>query len=162
MNNYVESKKKLDSLRNKNEMLFRMAISHLMDVGIRHLTEENIESTCEEIMKEDDKHSFMTNTLQCDIVRTAGDIAKIDHIHVLTYISREIYYDVRDNGISYQRAMQIVRYCLCYTADCYGSYRLDEEEALGKFRNIGLTDEEVEYFGWKELLEAEEEREDDY
>lgn len=160
--NYVESKKKLDSLRNKNEMLFRMAISHLMDVGIRHLTEDNIESTCTEIMKEDDKHSFMTNAFQCDIVRIAGEIAKIDHIHVLTYISREIYYDVRDNEISYQRAMQIIRDCLCYTADCYGSYRLDEEEALGKFRNIGLSDEEIEYFGWSELLKAEEESEDDY
>ena len=44
MNNYTESKKKIESIRNRcGEIMFRMAISHLMDVGIRHLTEENVE-----------------------------------------------------------------------------------------------------------------------
>ena len=38
---YLESKKKLDEIRNRNhEVVFRMAISHLMDVGIRHLDGE--------------------------------------------------------------------------------------------------------------------------
>ena len=38
--NYAESKKALDEIRNRNhEMIFRMAISHLMDVGIKHLDE---------------------------------------------------------------------------------------------------------------------------
>lgn len=44
--NYMESKKKLDELRRKNEVLFRMAISHLMDTGIRHFTEESVVRTC--------------------------------------------------------------------------------------------------------------------
>ena len=92
--NYTESKKEIESIRNKNEMMFRMSISHLMDVGIRHFTEENIESDCEEIMQQDDSHSFMTNKFQCDIVRTAGKLAQINHIHLLHYISEEIYYDV--------------------------------------------------------------------
>ena len=44
---YAESKKILDEIRNRNhEMIFRMAISHLMDVGIRHLDEETIERAC--------------------------------------------------------------------------------------------------------------------
>ena len=42
---YAESKKILDKIRSKDEVMFRMAISHLMDVGIRHLTEENILET---------------------------------------------------------------------------------------------------------------------
>jgi hypothetical protein len=91
---YKESKKQLDILRRKDEMMFRMAISHLMDVGIRHLTEENIESTCKEIMKEDDSKAFMTNEFKCALIRMAGELAKIDHIHLLVYISKEIYYDV--------------------------------------------------------------------
>lgn len=93
---YKESKKKIDEIRNKNEMLFRMAISHLMDVGIRHLDEANIRLTCNIINKEDDSHSFMTNEFKCDIVKTAGEIAKIDHIHLLNYISKEVYYDVSE------------------------------------------------------------------
>ena len=95
--NYSESKKKIDKIRNYDEMMFRMAISHLMDVGIRHLDEENIKYTCKEIQKEDDRHSFMTNNYKCDLVRMAGELAKIECLHLLVYIQREVTYDVGDN-----------------------------------------------------------------
>ena len=36
--NYKEIEKMLNEIRNEDEMMFRMAVSHLMDVGIRHLT----------------------------------------------------------------------------------------------------------------------------
>jgi hypothetical protein len=91
---YKESRKQIEKIRCNDEMLFRMAISHLMDVGIRHLTEENIRECCEEIMKEDDSRSFMTNQFKCELVKTAGKLAQIDHIHLLYYISKEVYYDV--------------------------------------------------------------------
>lgn len=97
MNSYLESKNAIDNIRRYDEMMFRMAISHLMDVGIRHLDEENIKRTCEEIQKEDDSKSFMTNNYMCDLVRMAGELAKIDHIHLLVYIQREVVYDVGDN-----------------------------------------------------------------
>ena len=32
---FAETKKEIDKIRNRDEGLFRMAISHLMDVGIR-------------------------------------------------------------------------------------------------------------------------------
>ncbi|SFY11427.1 hypothetical protein [Ruminococcus sp. XPD3002] len=92
--NYKEAAKKLDEMRRSNEMIFRMAISHLMDVGIRHLDDENVESTCTEIMKQDDSHSFMTNEFQCEIVRNAAEIAKIEHTLVLAYIAKNVKYDV--------------------------------------------------------------------
>ena len=92
--NYKEAAKKLDEMRRSNEMIFRMAISHLMDVGIRHLTDENVEYTCAEIMKQDDSQSFMTNEFQCEIVRTVAEIAKIEHTLVLAYIAKNVKYDV--------------------------------------------------------------------
>lgn len=92
--NYKEAAKELDKMRRSNEVLFRMAISHLMDVGIRHLTDENVEYTCQEIMKEDDSHSFMTNESSCAIVRAAAKIAKINHTYVLAYIGENLKYDV--------------------------------------------------------------------
>lgn len=95
--NYSESKRKIDEIRKYDECMFRMAISHLMDVGIRHLDEENIERTCKVIQKEDDRRSFMTNNYKCDLIRMAGDLAKIEHIHLLVYIQREVTYDVGDN-----------------------------------------------------------------
>lgn len=94
---YAESKKKIDKIRYYDEMMFRMAISHLMDVGIRHLDEENVERTCKAIQEEDDRKAFMTNNFKCDLIRMAGELAKIDHIHLLVYIQREVTYDVGDN-----------------------------------------------------------------
>lgn len=95
---YKESKREIDKIRNRNhEMIFRMAVSHLMDVGIRHLDEENINRTCEEIQREDDSRAFMTNDFKCELIKVAGELAKIDHIHLLVYIQREVTYDVGEN-----------------------------------------------------------------
>ena len=91
---YKEAEKKLNEIRTKDEMLFRMAISHLMDVGIRHLTKESVEFTCYKIMKQDDSNSWITNKYQCDIVKTAYELAKIDHIQLLVYISKNVKYSV--------------------------------------------------------------------
>lgn len=92
--NYKEASKALAEMQRSNEIIFRMAISHLMDVGIRHLTDENVEYTCTEIMKQDDSNSFMTNEFQCAIVRAAAKIAKIEHTLVLAYIAKNVKYDV--------------------------------------------------------------------
>ena len=151
--NYTESKQKLDALRNKNEMLFRMAISHLMDVGIRHLTEENIEQTCAEIMKEDDSRAFMTNDFQCALVRMAGELAKIDHIHLLNYISKEIYYDVGDNALSYDRAVGLLKRCM-NSIECSHD---DSEYTRWDFEEIGFEDSELVQLGFGYLIEEEEE-----
>lgn len=150
---YAESKKKLDELRRTNEAMFRMAISHLMDCGIRHLTAENIEATCEEIMQEDDSKSFMTNEFKCDLIRLAGELAQIDHIHLLVYISREMFYDVDNNHISYERAVQMVQECVDWITSevsCGDAY---DDLTSG----IGFGEEELEYLGYAYLLDAEEE-----
>lgn len=89
---YKEAEKYLGEIHHSDEMLFRMAVSHLMDVGIQSLTEENVNATCEEIMKQDDSRSFMSNRYQCDIVKTAAKLTKVSHIDLLIYISRHIKY----------------------------------------------------------------------
>lgn len=94
---YLESKKKIDEIRRYDEAMFRMAISHLVDVGIRHLDEDNIKRTCDAIQKEDDSKALMTNNYKCDLIRMAGELAKIEHIHLLVYIQREIVYDIGEN-----------------------------------------------------------------
>ncbi len=92
---YTESEKQLNQIRNQyGEMIFRMAISHLMDVGIRHLTDENVDATCEKIMEQDDSNSIIANRCQCNIVRVAAELAKIEHIYLLVYISRNVEYNV--------------------------------------------------------------------
>ena len=39
----------------------------------------------------------MTNNFKCDLIRMAGELSKIYHIHLLVYIQREVFYDVGDN-----------------------------------------------------------------
>jgi hypothetical protein len=151
MTTYAESKKKIEEIRNTNETMFRMAISHLMDVGYRHLTEENINRTCEEIMQEDDNKHFMTNEFKCDLIRTAGELSKIDHIHLLVYISREVYYDVFDNEISYERLKYLAKGSISWIlADTY-----ETDYALQEIREIGFEDEEIESLGYGWMLDSE-------
>ena len=152
--NYAETKKQIDAIRNRNEIMFRMAISHLMDVGIRHLTEENIKETCTAIMKEDDVWSFMTNEYKCNLVKTAGELAKMDHAHLLTYISREVYYDV-DHEISYNRAVALLKSCMEVLNEHHSVY----DDVYVDFVNAGFTDGELGQLGYGYLLDLEEEEE---
>ena len=149
---YKESARKLNELRRANEVMFRMAVSHLMDCGIRHLTEENIKETCDAIMQEDDSKAFMTNEFKCELVRIAGELAKIDHIHLLVYISREVYYDVGDTKVSYQRALELVEDCMTWM-----SYEWNNSETYHNFTEIGFSENELIEFGYRDLLTEEDE-----
>ena len=80
--------------RDYGEMIFRMSISHLMDVGMRNLTPELVNEAKDEIMKQDDSKMFVTNELLCDVVECAGELAKIDETYLLIYIGRNVEYDV--------------------------------------------------------------------
>ena len=157
MNTYVESKKKIEAIRNKyGEVVFRMGISHLMDVGTRHLTKENVEETCKEIMESDDTGRFMTNAFMCEIVKAAYDLAHISQTDLLVYIQREVEYDVFDGMPSYQRAMDLLKSCMCNIEqwnDCRN------ELTLGELEDIGFDDDEIEQFGFGYLLDVREEEE---
>lgn len=89
--------KNINSIRREyGEMIFRMAISHLMDVGMRNLTPELVNEAKNEIMKQDDGKMFVTNELLCNVVECAGELAKIDATYLLVYIGRNVAYDVDD------------------------------------------------------------------
>ena len=157
MNTYVESKKQIDAIRNKcGEIMFRMAISHLMDVGIRHLTEEMVEETCKEIMQKDDSKAFMTNGFQCSLVRAAYELAQISHTDLLVYIQREVVYDIFDGMPSYERSIQLLKNCMANIEqwnDCRN------ELTLGEFEDIGFDDDEIAAFGFAYVLDVREEEE---
>ena len=80
--------------RNYGEITFRMAISHLMDVGMKSLAPELVNEVKDEIMKQDDSRMCVTNKLLCDVVECAGELAKIDATYLLVYIGRNVEYDV--------------------------------------------------------------------
>ena len=153
MNNYKESKKKIEKIRdNYREMAFRAGISHLMDVGIRHLDKDTVEETCTKIMQEDDTNHIMTNDFKCDILRVAYELAQIPHIDLLVYIQREVDYDVFDGGISYGRAIKLLKDCvLGIEMKCYS-----DAETLDTLENMEFEDDEIRALGFEYLLEDEE------
>lgn len=146
MSNYAESKKKLETIRNEaGEPLFRMALTHTFDVGFRHLTEENIKVTCDEMMKDDDSHAFMTNEYKCDLVRTAGEIAKIPPYDVEVYVNREMEYNAGEEYIRRSRLIDILQYALNYIyediQDCTAFCKIMDKE-------IGLDEDEIRELGF--------------
>lgn len=146
MSNYAESKKKLEAIKNRvGEPMFRMALSHTFDVGFRHLTDENIEETCNAMMKEDDSRSFMTNEYKCDLVRTAGEIAKVSIVDVEVYINREMEYSIGDDYIQYDRMLRILRGAL--------DYIYEDVQDCGVFckimsKYIGVDEDEIMQLGY--------------
>lgn len=154
MSTYNESRKTLHAIRRRDEVLFRMAISHLMDVGVRHLTEENINQTCELIMQEDDKNRFMTNEYQCAIVRTAGELAKLPSTDLLTYISREVHYQV-DNGFGFQHAVEIISKLIDHI-------EYDAEDSLHLYeimQECDVDDDDLRFIGYDYMIPSDEDDE---
>ena len=151
MNNYKESKKRIEKIRDDyRELAFRAGISHLMDVGIRHLTKELVDETCAGIMKQDDTNHIMTNDFECDILKVAYELAQIPHIDLLVYIQREVDYDVFDGGISYSRAIRLLKDCvLGIEMQCN-----TDEEMLDKLENMEFEDDEIRALGFEYLLEV--------
>jgi hypothetical protein len=148
---YQESKKTLDNIRARHdEMMFRMAISHLMDVGIRHLDKDTCTSTCKEIMLQDDSHAFMTNQFQCELIWLAHELAQVPHIDLLIYIQRYVDYDACDDYPSYGRALSLLRSCVDWSA-------CDQlpEDALSDLYSIGFSNDEIAFVGYGNLLEME-------
>ena len=151
MNNYAENKKKIEKIRDRyGEFVFRGGVSHLMDVGIRNLTKENVEETCKEIMQSDDTGRFMTNGFQCELVKAAYELAQISNIDLLVYIQREVTYDVFDGVNSYQRAIGLLKKCMEQIESDEG---YDHIETLNVFESLGFEDEEIESLGFGYLIE---------
>ena len=148
---YQESKKILDNIRARyDETMFRMAISHLMDVGIRNLDKETCTKACKEIMAQDDSRSFMTNQFQCELIWLSHELAQVPHIHLLVYIQRYVDYDVCDDFPSYGRAVSLLRSCVDW-----GACDQLPEDALSDLYGIGFSDDEITFVGFGNLLEME-------
>ena len=90
--------KAIRNLENKYGLaLFRMALSHLIDVGVRHLTDENVEEAVKQITAEDERiranggFPVMTAEFQHSIVRCAAELAKFSIWDLFLYIKNHVH-----------------------------------------------------------------------
>lgn len=89
--------KEIRNIENKYGLvLFRMGLSHLVDVGHRNLTDENVRESVEQIMAqvEEDaangKISVMTPEFQCEIIRCAAELARFSIWTLFAYIKKYV------------------------------------------------------------------------
>jgi hypothetical protein len=77
-------------------VLFRMGLTHMVDVGIRHLTDENIEECFKQITANDEEAQangvvpIMTVDFQCEIVRCAAELAKCGVWELFAYVKNHV------------------------------------------------------------------------
>ena len=90
-----ENMKAITGIENKyGSVLFRMGLTHLVDVGHRNLSDEDVVE-CEkliiaqgEVDKASGKITVMTPEFQCEIVRCAAELARFSPWTLVTYIKK--------------------------------------------------------------------------
>lgn len=166
--NYTDAKQKLDAIRQeygcKGDLIFRTAIQNVVDYGKSCLldpgwykgTMDDIDATHNHA-EANGKFLWCTREFEKAIVDCSVALCGVESYYLLTYIQREVWLGGGEVGEpDYQRAMEIIRNCLCYTSDGYGAWHEDCSETLRKFREMDLTDEEIAFFGWEYLFDIEE------
>lgn len=79
--------------REYGENIFRMAITHLIQVGANNLKDADVEATCETIMQETPANYIMTPEFRCNILRCSVELAQEPIWDVLKYIKTDIGID---------------------------------------------------------------------
>ena len=173
MSNYNESKKKLDAIKRKycckGDIILRTAIQSVVEFGQNTILADNWYAseltdihTRHDLAEKEGKWLFMTRDFEIAILECMKELAEVNSYDLLTYIQREVWLGGGPIGEpDYQRAIEIIRNCLCYAGDSYGAYQHSPSETLHDFREMDLTDEEIAYFGWEYLLDVEYEEEEE-
>ena len=168
---YAGHKKMLDEIRQKygckGDIIFRTAIQYIVEHGQYNFRNEKWFNSCIEQVDsrhdradKDGKILWIGRDFEKALLECAREVAQIEAYDLLTYIQQEVWLGGSDVGKpDYQRALQIIRNCLCYAADMYDVYNTADWERLEKFRAMELTDDEIAYFGWEHLFDAENEEE---
>jgi hypothetical protein len=166
---YAESKKKLDAIRQKydckGDIIFRTAIQYIVEYGRDLLNDSSwfknqmcSIDACHDKAEMEGKTLWVTRGFEKAILECAKELAQIEAYDFLTYIQREVWLGGGEVGEpDYQRAIEIIRSCLCDVEYHYGRYGSDRARTLDKFRELELSDEEIAYFGWEYLFDVEDE-----
>ncbi len=97
MNTITQRMNEIARLENKyGSLLFRMGLTQLVDVGVRQLTDDNVEASIKQIIAEGEINkangviTVMTPEFQCEIVRCAAELAKFSIWDLFAYIKKYV------------------------------------------------------------------------
>lgn len=97
MNTITQRMNEIAKLENKyGSLLFQMGLTQLVDVGVRHLPDDNVEASIRQIIAEGEINkangviTVMTPEFQCEIVRCAAELAKFSIWDLFAYIKKYV------------------------------------------------------------------------
>ena len=162
MNSYAESKQKLDAIRDKygckGEVILRTAIQYIVAVGQNNFKDEvwfdeliNDVDERHNLAEANNKILLVTRDFEKAILECAKELAQIDPYDFLIYVQREVY--LGGDGISYQRAIELLRECLNYC----GNNTYEIMYTLEMAKEMGFDENEIEELGYGYMLNEEEE-----
>ena len=158
---YSETKKKIDHIREeyqcKGEIIFRSAIQCVVECGQQTFQDpiwvkqqlDNIDVNHDEAEKEG-KILFISRDFEKAVLGCARELAQIDAHDFLAYIQKEVW--LGDNGIDFQRAIQMVQNCIDWIIT-----EVSSEDAYNDLIATGFDSVELEELGYGYLLNVEEE-----
>lgn len=160
MSNYIENKSKMDKIRQKydckGEVLFRTALQYVVECGQQSFQDDEWFQTMlneidsrHEIAKAEGKHLFVTRDFEVAILDCAKEIAKINTYDLLMYVQKEVW--LSGDGIDYQRAIELLKYCVEWFTDDTLNEKIVENLDL-----LGFKDDEIIELGYGWLFEEEE------
>lgn len=163
MSNYTENKKRLDNIRSEydcqGDIIFRSAIQYLVEYGSDDLSDDwNYNCAVEDINNRHDaaesegKTLWVARKFELAILECAKKLAEVNTYDLLIYIQKEVW--LSGEGMDYQRAIRLLKKCM---EQIEGDEMYNNTEVLDTFKSIGLTDDELEEFGFEYLLNNEEE-----
>lgn len=166
MNNYAETKKELDRIRDKygckGEVLFRSALQCVLDYGMSDMLDDWCYShRVDEVNERHDEAEAESKTLwisrefELAILECAREIAAVNSYDLLVYIQREVWLS-NDGGIDYKRAIRLLKECM---GQIEADQSYDNIETRDVFYGLGFSDDELETFGFGYLLNNEEDEE---
>ena len=142
--------------RQKSELVLRMAFNHLFEIGADSLKDVSYDYIRENVSG----NALMTDAFTQDIVVYTKHLSRLPFIEMTVWFSRNIAYDVGDNKPSYERLNEIANEAMRFAvADPVANEM--PSETLERLRyDIGLNDEEIEYFGYGYVLDVDNKNEE--
>lgn len=141
----------LNAMKRENEMVLRLAIVHLTAVGADSLKKVSYD----EIRGNIKGNALMTADFTESIVIYAKHLSRLPICDMYVWMSRNLEYDVGDNKPSYKRLEKIADEAIRFSVSDPVCNNMVSETLNHLRNNIGLTDDEIEHFGYGYVLDCD-------
>lgn len=141
----------LSAMKRENELALRLAIVHLVDVGVDVFKEVSYDEIRDNVRG----NALIADNFAKDIAVYAKHLSRLPAIDMFVWMSRNLEYDVGDNKPSYKRLEEIANNSINLSVADPVINEMPSETLNHLRYNIGLTDDEIEHFGYGYVLDCD-------